>query len=60
MVSDIGVGIILSASCLPLTFFYFMLKLKFLLFHFMVQNLREMSVYTSYSNIVCQIQKHFY
>ena len=44
-VSHIGVEIILGASC-SLTLFYFMFKVVCLLFQFMVQNLREVSVCT--------------
>ena len=43
-VSHIGAGIILSASC-SLALFCFMFKVV-LLFQFMVQNLREVSVCT--------------
>ena len=44
-VSHTGAGIILSASC-SLALFYFMFKVVCLLFQFMVQNLREVSVCT--------------
>ena len=46
-VSHIGAGIILSASC-SLALFCFMFEVKswkFLLFQFMVQNLREVSLH---------------
>ena len=55
MVGHVGVGIILSISFLlafDLVLFHVHVK-KFLLFQFMVQKLRQVSVHSSYSNIVC-------
>ena len=44
-VSHIGAGIILSISCLPCLVLFYVWSWKFLLFQFMVQNLREVSVH---------------